>query len=346
MGTHERGGRAFIVRERPVPIPLMSDADCDDCDCINFNRGGRGLCCGLVTFLVSIVLFALSWDTVAPTEYGLVQNGFTGYVELSPDWAHESGRYFIWLRHSFLTFPRNLVNLEFSERGGDRLPIPARTGPDPDDKESGGQPIEISVSFQYQLNKRDVPLVYKTFGFNWESSYMRFAQQAITNKAQDFTPRMFWTRRKYIESELHKAVNATLFRSGYASVITLQLLKVSFNSDYEDTITNIQLQEQLKVTKGYQLEVTRVLKEVDILQAETDAQIAKINAQAKREADVIVNEANAQALRLEQSTKAFWYQQLKSELGWSTEDFLKYVKIKSINKQEMDHVVVGVQGLA
>ena len=36
---------------------------------------------------------------------------------------------------------------------------------------------------------------------------------------------------------------------------------------YETTITNIQLQEQLKVTKNYQKDVTRGLKEVDVLQS-------------------------------------------------------------------------------
>ena len=45
--------------------------------------------------------------------------------------------------------------------------------------------------------------------------------------------------------------------------------QVDFKANYEQTITNIQLQEQLKVTKNYALDVTRVLKEVDILQSET-----------------------------------------------------------------------------
>ena len=37
----------------------------------------------------------------------------------------------------------------------------------------------------------------------------------------------------------------------------LQLLKVDFKANYEQTITNIQLQEQLKVTKSYTLDVSR-----------------------------------------------------------------------------------------
>ena len=47
--------------------------------------------------MVFIVLFAMSWDTLEPTEYGLVQNGFTGYVDLRPEAVYEGGRYFVWL---------------------------------------------------------------------------------------------------------------------------------------------------------------------------------------------------------------------------------------------------------
>ena len=57
--------------------------------------------------------------------------------------------------------------------------------------------------------------------------------------------------------------------------------QVDFKENYEETITNIQLQEQLKVTKNYALDVTRVLKEVDILQSQTEAEVALIAASAK-----------------------------------------------------------------
>lgn len=50
-----------------------------------------------------------------------------------------------------------------------------------------------------------------------------------------------------VERLLLASVNETLFKQGYASVLDLQLMRVDFNSNYEDTITNIQLQEQLKV---------------------------------------------------------------------------------------------------
>ena len=49
----------------------------------------------------------MSWDTLEPTEYGLVQNGFTGYVDVSPEAVYTGGRYFVWLvsrNCSFLAF--------------------------------------------------------------------------------------------------------------------------------------------------------------------------------------------------------------------------------------------------
>lgn len=219
----------------------------------------------------------MSWDTLEPTEYGLVVNGITGRVDTDPKNVYENGRYFIWLRHYFLRFPRNRVNLEFSSAptpGAYSLPtIPARTGPDPDDRESGGQPVDLQVAFQYRFRKELVPRVYQTFGTAWEPSYMRFAQQAITNVAQQFTPKMFWERRTVVEAAMHTAVNQSMYANGFAEVPQLQLLQVGFKDNYEATITNIQLQEQLKVTKTYQLDVTRVLKEVDILQSETDVRV-------------------------------------------------------------------------
>jgi len=320
------------------------DDDCGDCCNAPNGRNRSFSCCGIGSFVVFVVLFALSWDTLEPTEYGLVQNGVTGYVDLDPDNVYESGRYFIWLRHFFLPFPRNLRNLDFSQ-GGLRPPIPARTGPDPDDKESGGQPVTLSVAFQYRLKKRAVPDIYQTFGMAWESSYMRFAQQAITNVAQQFTPRTFWDDRRKIENAFREAVNKTLWTQGFAEVLNLQLLQVGFKENYENTITGIQLQEQLKVTKSYALEVTRVLKEVDIMQSETEATITLINAEAKREAAILVNKASMEALELEQQTKAFWYHRLKEHMGWDNAAFLQYVKMKSLNAQPAESMVVGVNAV-
>ena len=203
-----------------------------------------GCACGAVVALISILLFALSWDTLEPTEFGLIQNGFTGSVDMRAERTFEGGRYFVWLNHHFLVFPRSLVNLEYSGRShcppssyysgmqdydcANQGPISARTGRDDHDAESGGQPIELSVAFQYKFARRDVTRVYEKFAMMWEPSFLRFAQQAITNVAQRFTPSQFWLARHEVELAMLHEVNQTIYQEGHATVEGLQLLVVEF----------------------------------------------------------------------------------------------------------------------
>lgn len=96
------------------------------------------------------------------------------------------------------------------------------------------------------------------------------------------------------------------------------------------------------MTKTYQLEVTRVLKQTDILESETTATITRIDAEAAKEATIIRATANAAALQYEQATKAMWYARLKEHMRWNNSHLLQYVKMKSLNAQPASSMVVGV----
>ena len=91
--------------------------------------------------------------------------------------------------------------------------------------------------------------------------------------------------------------------------------------------------------------ITCLVWQVDIMQSQTAADVAVIGANAKREAAILVNRAEADALQLEQQTKATWYSALKERLGWTNAEFLQYVKIKSLASQPSDSMVVGVGAL-
>ena len=95
------------------------DDCCNDCDITSTVAARPGRVAGLAAFLVSILLFALSWDTLEPTEFGLIANSITGRVDLDPKNVYEGGRHFIWLAHHFLVFPKNRVTIEFSDSHGE-----------------------------------------------------------------------------------------------------------------------------------------------------------------------------------------------------------------------------------
>mmetsp|Transcript_13302 Transcript_13302/g.33833 ORF Transcript_13302/g.33833 Transcript_13302/m.33833 type:complete len:359 (+) Transcript_13302:141-1217(+) len=312
---------------------------------------------GVTLAVVSIALLSSSFDTIPPTNYGLLQNKLTGYVDTQH--VYSPGRYFVFLGHKFIHFPRMRQTIQF---GGPHLltasgrtvapSIKARTGPDPSDVsgESGGQPLDLSASFQYRFDQSQIPFVYQMFGPLYEPSFVRFSRQAISNLAQQFTPADYWENRAGIELRMKTAVATALLQQGHAMVEDLQLTRVEFSDKYEEIILRVQLQEQLVTTKRYNLTVTQVQKEIDILASETDARVMRVNAEAAAQSQVIVNAARNGALELEQASKAQAYRRLKSGLGWSSQQFIHYLKVRSINAAQAapgasDKVIVGIDAL-
>ena len=82
------------------------------------------------------------------------------------------------------------------------------------------------------------------------------------------------------------------------------------------------------------------------MQSETDAGIKVINADAHRQRDIILGEANAAALLKEQRRRRrrcsrSWI----NHLSWSPGDFLQYAKMRALNSQPQSNVVVGVNAV-
>ena len=155
---------------------------------------------------VSLLLFLVSWDSLGPTELGLVENGFTGWVHV--DNPYTGGRYILGPGQSFLRFPANQVGVVFSDnKTADAGPVECRTGRDLSDPDSGGQPVRVSVAFYYRIKAEDVGNVYGKFAMGYHSFFGRFAQQAVSDVVQHFHPTQFWLERERIQQEMEARVN-------------------------------------------------------------------------------------------------------------------------------------------
>jgi len=298
------------------------------------KRKGCSCCCGSILFF-AVIYLSSCWGMIQPTEFGLLRSGITGKVDL--DTVYTGGRNFIGWGNEFIIFPSRLVNV--------LIVVDARTGPGDSDN-SGGQPVTLDVAFQYRIQSSSVSTVYRSFGMNYEVAYRRFAAQAVTNAAQRFTPFAFWQVRASVEAAIQTDVTKALLTEGYATVENLQLVAVSFQPAYEQTITNIQLQEQLGVTRRFQLEVTAVDQEIAVLQAETDAQVNTINAEASRASSVVLNVATNDALVRGQQAKAEMYAQIRQHLNWTQPNFLEYIRLKALNYQPAQgHIKVAMDAV-
>lgn len=303
----------------------------DDEGCGPFYAENRPciLCCLGFVFLISIVLLALSFDVVKPTEYGLLQNGWTGWVYT--DDVYLPGRHFVWLRNFFITFPAYRVSIEFSTSYNTTSPpVPARTGRDLSDPDSGGQPVSLSFSFQYQFKQGDIGKVYEEFGEQYEARYLLFARMAVSDVAQKYTPDKFWNQRAVVAEDMFNTLRSMLRVNGHCDVTAFQLLQVDFPDKYEDMITDIQLQVQYKLTSEYQQEVTNVMKDIDVLTAETQAQVTAIRAAAAATSSLLINEAKTEGFYAQQTAKAESYAAMKAQLSMTTQEMLDYVKIRAL----------------
>lgn len=314
------------------------------------DDGMKSKCCacmGVVIALISIIMFACSWATLQPTQLGLLSNGITGTVDTSR--TYTAGRYFVWLRHSFIVFPGNQVTMQLSSNSSaDAPPVAARTGRDHSQKDSGGQPVNISLSFQYQFAPESIPFLYQAFGSSYKQRFISYTRQAVTNAAQGFTPHDFWTERPRVVEAMRQKLNESLYQNARATVLAVQLLRVQFAAKYEQSIINTALQVQLTSTTTYHQKVVDELKGLDVLRAVNSANVTEIAAAAAATATLINNKATASGFKTVQKQKAESYRLLRDSLGMTNEQLVAFLKLQALKAHTASasgaaSVVVGMQ---
>mmetsp|Transcript_97135 Transcript_97135/g.277984 ORF Transcript_97135/g.277984 Transcript_97135/m.277984 type:complete len:247 (+) Transcript_97135:520-1260(+) len=229
------------------------------------------------------------------------------------------------------------------EKTADAPPIQTRTGEDASDPDSGGQPITMCVSLQYVLpSDTDLGKIYNSFGGAYHERYTLIARNIISNVAQTFSPQDFWTDRTTIADKMFEACRDELKRQGMVTVTQLQLLRIDFPSQYEDMITLIQLQVQQKVTKEYQQRVTAILKNLEVMQAEVNAQVSVIEAEADRTSLQITNAAVAEGYMLQQAAKTNATALVAKTLGLDGPEVVQYLKLKAMKSHPSARTVIGL----
>jgi len=271
--------------------------------------------------------------------------------------AYRGGLHLTGPLRGFVTFPAAQNTLEFSRGYADRPPVQTRTGADKaddesvsDERESGGQPIQISCALQYVFVQEKLLDVYLNFGSYEEARerYLLWAGNMVGNTAQDFTPQDFWTKRDAIAKHMLKELNATLWQQGFVQVKQFEIIAVDFVNSFEQSITQVQVAEQKKVINKYEQKVQEVEQHIEVMKSHNEAVIANITAQADAKAKEICAAAKRDAFQKKQATKAKYYADLKTTLELNEHQMAQYLKIKALQGQEASHggkVIVGLDSV-
>mmetsp|Transcript_23372 Transcript_23372/g.51340 ORF Transcript_23372/g.51340 Transcript_23372/m.51340 type:complete len:359 (+) Transcript_23372:88-1164(+) len=303
----------------------------------------RGVVIAIVVLYLVIGSFIGRLD---PNEYGLVRNSLAGTVSQQ---VYRGGLHMMNPFSGFIAFPATQSTILFGTSiGADRAPVTTRTGADPNDPDSGGQPIQISCAIQVEFVDYKLREVYYSFG-SYEAAKQRvilLAGNVVGNTAQEFVPQDFWNRRDYIAEQMLRHINNTLWDNTYIKAMRFEMMRVDFAEKFEDSITAIQVAEQAKVVNEYEQQVQQVVQSIEVMRSKINANIANISAGAEAKAKELRAGAKRDAFALTQGMKAKKYAELKKRLGFNSAQLQEFFKAQLLQHQgKGSKVVIGMSGI-
>lgn len=300
-----------------------------------------GACC--LTFFISLFLFAFSFGVVEVLHQGIVINENT--MEIDPERTYPSGRYFIGLGRSFLTFPSSYQTMRF---GTYRWLTNAK--PDTGDVEcrtKDKMQLFIEVTAQFQISSDPHDLVRLFYDFGEYSSDESIAELTLTNMRKTYSAigtKVFRDviagylsteivqNRNEIESRMEQQFDKALQRL-YARVVSFEMVNMEFDSGglYATAIEKTQVAKQQIKEMENKLLVAGVKAEATSESANKTAQILLASASSYSKSLLAAANADATALLYKTQKQVVAYSTLKQQLGLnSTATLMHYLWMSSV----------------
>ena len=292
---------------------------------------------GLVIF--SIVNLAISWQTVAETEYAIEYDNWQNRVVRDSDGnvkAYGAGRHYVGLFGSFITFPATQITIEFSSNAdSDGGRITGRT--------QDGLAIYLEISFQYQLQEANVGKLYTTYNTVYKTTFVKVARDVIRDVTSDFTAIQFFSNRSFIGSEMQDKLDAEFSKTYFANIPGFQLRSIDLPDSFEDALERAEVARQEIEIAHLNQQSTLVKAQTLILEADAAKNRTIINANASAEAFIIQMKAQASSVNITLSAEREAYYALAQALNMTSSELLAYLWIKALQEIGKDGnlVIVG-----
>jgi len=289
------------------------------------------VCC--IVLIVAAFLFGFSWSVLQPLEMGLNLNSFSQTIDSV---VYTSGRYCLGLGHSFVVYPRNLIDIDFSsEQSG-------IGGPALDAGTADGQSITLEVSVYCQLNQATLIQLYHLYSADYSDNLVRVAQSTLKNTAVLYNTTEYFTLRKEIAEKMALNVQQE-FQQVFASVVLLQLRGIGLASGFETQLINNVVAAQQLTKAAFDKQLAIVNSQTTVITARAQGEITTILGQANADATRIQQKATSDGIRLLVDVDTSVYAQLESAFGFTKQQiaqFLFYTRNLD-NVKSTDQLVVG-----
>lgn len=265
-----------------------------------------------VLLITSIILFSCSFSIVKLEEWGIIYDKNYQEVETDP---HDSGRYLAGLGRKFITFPKGVMSIEFTNDN-----IPEREGNTLGAWTADGLNVYVEVSFFAVLNQTKIGGLYFDCGNKWYAFIVRLAIGAIKEVTVKYQTTDFFEKRTAIATDMLINIQKKYseFLRDAVKITDIQLRKTSFDSDYDNAIRSklIQLQSQKIFT--IKRSTQNITKNNELLTIRANNYILNINATAKATGDITVANASSLAYKYTIQNETDLYKTLAGKLELDT----------------------------
>ena len=284
-------------------------------------------------YFIALILFAESFDTLTPLEYGLDFNTITKNIFL--DKVYTSGRYMLGVGHGFRRFPATLQQVEFASSGTAAAEPPLRLV-------IGSAQVTASVAFQYRLKPKSIggtTGLFKRYSMNYHQIFIREAKSAILKAVNGTTVEDFYNNRPMIQSRMEAGVRARFATDQVGDFAEIpdhhfQLLFVQIDKTKQDAIVNTEVLRERQREKLKENEVSFISGQQEVVLGEAARVVNQTMSSASSNASFVRNNATAEAERVRLEAEQLVYSAAKRKLNLTNSELLRFLWIKHLNSSD------------
>lgn len=290
--------------------------------------------CGVI-FLLSVILFAVSFDTLEPHYVAIKYNNNLKVIDNNR--IYNNGRYFLGLGLSFIDFPIDCQIIDF--RGWKALRMWSLEG----------QLVTVDLSLMYRLDRQYILDIYKRYELDYHSRLLQIAIRTAKKVSIQYTAEEFFL----IRGTIGEHMRAEMRRRLEEEKVTLELFnlrEILIPSKFEAKVIEKQIWEQRKKTKEFMKETAIRRASLTVMQGTAEAEKSLLIENATAIRNAAIESAKAKALQgiIDQQTLS--YAEMQNTLSLTGLSLLKYRYGQLMGKLEESaggrrlSYVIGVKG--
>lgn len=284
---------------------------------------GGGCCC--------LLLILLSVGSLTPLQVGLTVNSISRQVDQES--MYHGGRHFIMPWNSFIAFPSTQITVSFDGQESGYGALQTRT--------KDGLALQIQLAFQYRIMTGSLGKLYSLANLQYEPLFVRNARDVLLKAAADYEAFEYWQSREKIGAEMKVLLDKRLTQT-FANCGGLQILIIDLPEEFETSIVQTQITEQMQKTKQNDQQARRIEADTEVLKASytRNVTVTRNGADALWIQSVGIAKAEAQQKLLE--VEASTMSQVQKRLKLTGDQMVLYQQFMTYHQLENASFVYGL----